>query len=120
MSWKARLLMGLMLVAMLMAIAGPAMADHTQRHENRIDNRQDRIDERQDRFDNDFFFIEEDFDDEEFDEFFFPFFAEVDVDVDEENVGPRNDNEGECIVTEVDWDLDGFIADWEIDVTCFV
>ncbi len=91
MSWKARLLMGLMLVAMLMAIAGPAMADHT--------------------------FEVEEF---EVDEFFFPLVSEVDVDVDVENVGPRNDNEGECIVTEVDWDLDGFIAEWEIEITCFV
>ncbi len=108
MSWKARLLMGLMLVAMLMAIAGPAMADHTQRHENRQDRWEDRWDER--------------WDDVEFevDEFFFPLVSEVDVDVDVENVGPRNDNEGECIVTEVDWDLDGFIAEWEIEITCFV
>ena len=36
------------MVAMLMAIAGPAMADHTQRHENRQDRWEDRWDERWD------------------------------------------------------------------------
>jgi Ni/Co efflux regulator RcnB len=42
-SWKARLLVGFMLVAMmLVTVAGPALANHTNRHENRIDNRQDR------------------------------------------------------------------------------
>lgn len=59
MSWKARLLMGLMLVAMLMAIAGPAMADHTQRHENRQDRLEDRWDERWDRWDDEEFEVEE-------------------------------------------------------------
>jgi hypothetical protein len=51
MGWKARLLTGLMLVAMLMAIAGPAMAGdkdnkdrHDQRFENRFENRFDNVD----------------------------------------------------------------------------
>lgn len=86
MAWKARLFMGLMLTVMLLAIAGPAMADN---------DRQDRREARQefrddfffddccdddfnnddvefvlfnDEFDNDFFFNEDDFffDDDEF------------------------------------------------------
>jgi hypothetical protein len=47
MGWKARLLTGLMLVAMLMVIAAPAMAgdkDRHYRHENRFENRFDHVD----------------------------------------------------------------------------
>lgn len=105
MAWKARLLMGLMLTVMLLAIAGPAMADN---------NRQERREERQEfreEFREDFFVFDHDFDDccdDDFDdedvEFvdfdFVPFFfvlEEIDVDCDD-----------------VDDDLDGLIDEGAI------
>ena len=54
MAWKARLFMGLMLTVMLLAIAGPAMADN---------NRQERREERQEfreELREDFFFFDYD------------------------------------------------------------
>ena len=64
-----------------------------------------------------------DFNDNE--DFFFDnnedfFLNPFEVDVDTEEVNEDSDLEGECFVTEIDWDEDGFISDWEIEVTCFV
>ena len=94
--------------AMLVAFAGPVMADNL----NCRDARGDLV-----RCDHQLFAPVNDVDDDDF--FFsplfgFPFVSTFDVDF--ENVGPRNDFEGECIPT--DLDFDGFIAEWE--VTCFV
>lgn len=103
-----RLLMGLMLVAaMLATVAGPAMANHTERHEDRIDNRQDRF---EDRFDLDF-----DFDDGF--GYFTPFVFEVE-DVEffcDNDDGFDFDGFIECddivVVFEFDNDFDGFDFD---------
>jgi len=119
-TWKARLLVGFMLVAMMLAtVAGPALANDGKNgngfngHGNN-NNNNDCC-----GFNN---FHHDDFDccdNDDFDDFddfgFFPFISVVD-DVDFENVGERNSLEGECVPEDVD--LDGFIAEWEI--TCFV
>jgi len=47
MAWKARLFMGLMLTVMLLAIAGPVMADDDN---NRQERREDRREFREDNF----------------------------------------------------------------------
>jgi hypothetical protein len=59
-------------------------------------------------------------DDEDFDvNDFSPFLAAVpDIDVDTENVANNSNLEGECFVTDIDGN--GFIDQWEIDITCFV
>jgi hypothetical protein len=50
---------------------------------------------------------------------FSPFLAGVpDIDVDTENVANNSNLEGECFVTDIDGN--GFIDQWEIDITCFV
>lgn len=94
MAWKARVFMGLMLTVMLLAIAGPAMADDNNRQERREDRREFREEFREDFFvfDHDFDFddcCDDDFDDHDFDfdnDFgFFPFFfavEEIDIDCD--------------------------------------
>jgi len=109
------------IVTVLAVQAGPVMADDDVRCHER-NNGTTACHERDDDGDNDADDVDFDFEDEVLlsDLFFFPFVSEVDVDVDEENVGPRNDREGDCIVTGVDLDLDGLIAEWEIEVTCFV
>jgi hypothetical protein len=48
MAWKARLFMGLMLTVMLLAIAGPAMADDNNRQERSEELREDRREFRED------------------------------------------------------------------------
>ncbi len=94
-------------MAMLLpVVAAPALADGFRHH-----NFKDFDDEEVEIFDNDL---------DDLDDFGFFLVSDVDVDVDEEEVGPRHDDEGECFVEEVDWDLDGVIAEWEIDVVCFV
>jgi hypothetical protein len=105
------------MVAMLMAFSAPAMANNNNerndQHRTNIFNDNCCNNERH-HGDDDFGIFDLD------DDFSGFLVGEVDVDVDEENVGARNDNEGECFVEEIDWDLDGFIAEWEIDVVCFV
>jgi hypothetical protein len=97
------------MAATLASVSSPALADD---HLNCRDARGFLI-----RCDHQLFAPVNDVDDDDF--FFsplfgFPFVSTFDVDF--ENVGPRNDFEGECIPT--DLDFDGFIAEWE--VTCFV
>ena len=111
---KLVLAMAAVVVATLIVTAGPAMADHTNRHE---ENRQERLEDRWDWWED---HHHGDVSGADIDDFGFFLVDEVDVDVDEEEVGPRNDLEGECFVEEIDWDLDGFIAEWEIDIVCFV
>lgn len=109
MGWKARLLTGLMLVAMLMAVAGPAMAADKDRHENR----HDRFENRFDRFNVDFDdcdFHDCDFEDNDFDEDFFlvPTLFTVEVD-DIDCDGLDDDFDGlvdEDAVCVVDFDVD--------------
>ena len=105
-NWKARLLVGFMLVAMMLAtVAGPAMANHTERHEDRIDERQDRNDN--DRFHNDSFFFVNSFDDDD-DFFFFPFlFAVEEIDIDCDGF----DDDGDLSIDEG--------ADCEIEIEFF-
>jgi hypothetical protein len=80
-AWKAHLFMGLMSSLMLLAIAGPAMADDNNRQERR-EFREDFFD-----FDHDIDFddcCDDDFDDEdlEFVDFgFFAFFAVEEIDI---------------------------------------
>ena len=113
MGWKARLLMGLMLLAaMLMTIAGPAMAgdkDHKDRHENRFENR---FDNRFHNFDDcdhhDCDFDDCDFHDCDFDNFFVPTLFTVEID-DIDCNGLDDDIDGlvdEDVVCEVDFDVD--------------
>ena len=91
-------------MAMLLpVVAAPALADDFRHHDFK-----DFEDEEVEIFDDDL------------DDFGFFLVSDVEVDVDEEEVGARHDDEGECFVEEIDWDLDGFIAEWEIDVVCFV
>ena len=108
---KLVLALSALMVAMLVATAGPAMADHTNRHENRLDRLEDRH--------HDFNFCCHEFDIDhdfvDFDHFGFPFISVID-DIDTENVSGRNPLEGHCFPEDVD--LDGFIAEWEI--VCFV
>ena len=75
---KLVLAMAAVLVGMLAALPGPAMADHTQRHENRQDRLEDRWDERWDRWDDVEFEVEEfEVDDIEVDDFSWFWFAPV-------------------------------------------
>ena len=129
-SWKTRLFMGLMLVAMMLAtVAGPAMADN-----DRQDRREERRDDRQEfreEFREDFFVFDHDFDvdfhdccdddDFEFDEvgfypFFTPFFFEVDdvelvCDDDDDDFDGFVECDDLVLVVELDNDFDGFDFD---------
>jgi hypothetical protein len=89
----------------LPVVAAPALADDFHKDFKDFDDEEVEI------FDDDF---------DDLDDFGFFLVSDVEVDVDEEEVGHRNDDEGECFVEEVDLDLDGFIAEWEVDVVCFV
>src|SRR3712207_3712166 len=63
MAWKARLFLGLMLTVMLIAIAGPVMADDNN---NRQERREDRREWREERREHDNFYVfdhDKDFDD---------------------------------------------------------
>jgi Ni/Co efflux regulator RcnB len=108
---KLVLALSAVMVAMLVATAGPAMAEN--RHENRQErqeNRQERWDDRWDRWENhhdnllDIGFI-----------FGSPFINVIE-EVDTQNVRERNPLDGNCVVEDID--LDGVIAEWEI--ICYV
>ncbi len=108
--WKARLLVGFMLVAMMLAtVAGPAMANHTERHEDRIDERQDRNDN--DRFHNDSFFFVNSFDNDDDGLVLlispFGFFAVEEIDIDCDGF----DDDGDLSIDEG--------ADCEIEIEFF-
>ncbi len=119
MAWKARLFMGLMLTVMLLATAGPAMADKNDRQERREDRQEFREEFREDFFgfnhdidaddccDDEFELDEEVFFVSDFD-FFVPhlfFVEEIDIDCDG-----------------IDDDLDGLFdegADCEVEIEFF-
>ena len=94
MAWKARLFIGLMLTVMLLAIAGPAMADDNNRQERREERQEFREEFREDFFvfghdfddccDDDFEFDEEVFFVSDFDHFvpWYFFIEEIDIDCD--------------------------------------
>jgi hypothetical protein len=115
--------MAAVLVGMLTLQAGPAMADDLDcRDANRFEHRFD-VDAV--NCDGDVFVDRGEFDFNDNEDFFFDdnedfFLNPFEVDVDTEEVNEDSDLEGECFVTEIDWDEDGFISDWEIEVTCFV
>ena len=105
-----------LVVATFAAFSGPVMADELDcRDATRFEHRFD-VDAV--NCDGDVFVDRGEFDFNDNEDFFFlnPF----EVDVDTEEVNEDSDLEGECFVTEIDWDEDGFISDWEIEVTCFV
>ena len=115
--------MAAVLVGMLTLQAGPAMADDLDcRDANRFEHRFD-VDAV--NCDGDVFVDRGEFDFNDNEDFFFDdnedfFLNPFEVDVDTEEVNEDSDLEGECFVTEIDWDEDGLISDWEIEVTCFV
>ncbi len=116
MAWKARLFMGLMLTVMLLAIAGPAMADDNNRQERREDRREFREDFRDDFFvfDHDIDFDDccDDDDDVEFVDFgFVPWFffvEEIDIDCDgiDDDFDGLFDEGGDCEVEIEFFDFD--------------
>ncbi len=122
---RVKLILGVLalVVAAFAAFSGPVMADELDcRDANRFEHRFDVdavncdgdvfVDRNELDFDhNEVFFVD---DNEDF------FLEPFEVDVDTEEVNEDSDLEGECFVTEIDWDEDGFISDWEIEVTCFV
>ena len=122
------------MAAILVAFAAPAMAD---------DGRHNKDNDRHDRHDHGFRFFDHNrsfdndccgdhhlFDNDCCDDHdlfdvddlvftgFSPFVFAPEIDVDTEEVGNNNDLEGECFVTDIDGD--GFIDDWEVEITCFV
>ena len=115
--------MAAVLVGMLALQAGPAMADDLDcRDANRFEHRFD-VDAV--NCDGDVYVDRGEFDFNDNEDFFFDdnedfFLNPFEVDVDTEEVNEDSDLEGECVVTEIDWDEDGLISDWEIEVTCFV
>jgi len=121
---KLILAMTAVLVGTLALQAGPAMAEDLDcRDANRFEHRFD-VDAV--NCDGDVFVDRGEFDFNDNEDFFFDdnedffFLNPFEVDVDTEEVKEDSDLEGECFVTEIDWDEDGFISDWEIEVTCFV
>ena len=111
------------MAAILVAFAAPAMADDG-RH-NKDNDRNDRHDHGFRFFDHNRSFDNDCCDDHELfdvDDLVFtgfsPFVFAPEIDVDTEEVGNNNDLEGECFVTDIDGD--GFIDDWEVEITCFV
>ena len=111
------------MVATFAAFSGPVMAAELDcRDANRFEHRFD-VDAV--NCDGDVFVDRDEFDFNDNEDFFFDynedfFLNPFEVDVDTEEVNEDSDLEGECFVTEIDWDEDGFISDWEIEVTCFV
>ena len=104
MAWKARLFMGLVLTVMLLAIAGPAIADDNNNRQERREDRREAREERREH--NDFFLFDHDkvfddccdhdsrFDDEEFlvnDLDFSPLVFVVEIDVDCDGIDDRLD-----------------------------
>ena len=111
------------MAAILVAFAAPAIADDG-RH-NKDNDRHDRHDHGFRFFDHNRSFDNDCCDDHELfdvDDLVFtgfsPFVFAPEIDVDTEEVGNNNDLEGECFVTDIDGD--GFIDDWEVEITCFV
>ena len=101
MAWKARIFLGLMLTVMLIAIAGPVMADDNNRPERREDRREWRDEWRKDNlFINhhdgfhgcckDFDLDEDEFLDNDLD-FFAPLIYVVEFDVDCDGIDDRLD-----------------------------
>ncbi len=122
---RVKLILGALalVVATFAAFSGPVMADELDcRDANRFEHRFD-VDAV--NCDGDVFVDRGEFDFNDNEDFFFDdnedlFLNPFEVDVDTEEVNEDSDLEGECFVTEIDWDEDGFISDWEIEVTCFV
>ncbi len=120
MAWKARLFMGLMLTLMILAIAGPALADdNNNRQERREDRREDRREFREE-FREDFFGFNHDIDSDdccddelELDEevvflsdfdFLVPLVYVVEIDVDCDGINDKWDwwiGNG-CVIEDVD------------------
>lgn len=120
---KLILAMTAVLVGTLALQAGPAMADDLDcRDANRFEHRFD-VDAV--NCDGDVFVDRGEFDFKDNEGFFFDdnedfFLNPFEVDVDTEEVNEESDLEGECFVTEIDGNEDGFISDLEVEVTCFV
>lgn len=123
---RVKLILGALalVVVTFAAFSGPVMADELDcRDANRFEHRFD-VDAV--NCDGDVFVDRGEFDFNDNEDFFFDdnedffFLNPFEVDVDTEEVNEDSDLEGECFVTEIDWDEDGFISDWEIEVTCFV
>ena len=122
---RVKLILGALalVVATFAAFSGPVMAAELDcRDANRFEHRFD-VDAV--NCDGDVFVDRDEFDFYDNEDFFFDdnedfFLNPFEVDVDTEEVNEDSDLEGECFVTEIDWDEDGFISDWEIEVTCFV
>jgi hypothetical protein len=123
---RVKLVLGALalVVATFAAFSGPVMADELDcRDANRFEHRFD-VDAV--NCDGDVFVDRGEFDFNDNEDFFFDdnedffFLNPFEVDVDTEEVNEDSDLEGECFVTEIDWDEDGLISDWEIEVTCFV
>src|ERR671914_140657 len=96
---KLVLAMAAALMVMLVVTAGPAMADHTQRHENRLE-RWDRWEDHHDDFEVDEF--EVDFDDD-FSGFFWPGFLvfeveDIDCDGFDDDFDGWIDEDAVCVV----------------------
>src|SRR3712207_4517300 len=97
--------LGVVIAAMLALSAAPALADDGRHHNDR-DHRKHN-DHHHNKKHNDHHH-KKFFDDEHF----------VDVEVDFEKVPLRSALVGECVVTDIDGN--GFVDDWEVEVTCFV
>ncbi len=122
---RVKLVLGALalVVAAFAAFSGPVMADELDcRDANRFEHRFD-VDAV--NCNGDVFVDRGEFDFNDNEDFFFDdnedfFLNPFELDVDTEELNEDSDLEGECFVTEIDWDEDGFISDWEIEVTCFV
>src|SRR4051794_40739417 len=110
---KTMLLAVMLALTALMMAAAPALArdNHNNRHNDKNNNIFDRhhdfnnLDHNGHRNDVVFTGIS-------------PFLVAPEVDVDVEEVGNNHNLEGECLVTDIDGN--GFIDDWEVELTCFV
>ena len=113
MAWKARLFLGLMLTVMLIAIAGPVMADENN---NRQERREDRRELRGERRDHDFFLFDHDKD------FNDCCVHDVDLDEDEFLVNDLDFFAPLVYVVEFDVDCDGIDdrLDWWIGNGCVI
>jgi hypothetical protein len=112
---KVVLAVAAMMVAMLVALAAPAMAnDKNERNDQHRTNISDDncCNNERNHIDDDFGIFDDG------DEDWWGFWGLAEVEVETENVGENNALEGECIVTDIDGDEE--IEDWEIELTCFV